>query len=80
MEELGFVQHYKENHDYWIGLRREDDGNPWVWANGTLFNHMFRIEGVSPCVFLNSERISSAACYGDRKWVCNKLDRRAWKS
>ncbi|KAM4637098.1 C-type lectin domain family 2 member B-like isoform 2-T2 [Discoglossus pictus] len=79
-EELEFLRQCNVFQDHWIGLCREGDGKPWVWTNGTLFNNMFPIEGVSPCVFLNTERVASAACYGDRKWVCSKLDTNAQRS
>ncbi|XP_072280447.1 C-type lectin domain family 2 member B-like [Pyxicephalus adspersus] len=74
-EELDFLQRFKGSSDHWIGLKREDNGKLWMWTNGSIFNNMFHIDGVSPCVFLNRERVSSAACYSDRYWICNKPDR-----
>ncbi|XP_073451677.1 C-type lectin domain family 2 member B-like isoform X2 [Aquarana catesbeiana] len=74
-EELEFLQRFKGSSDHWIGLKREDNGGPWMWTNGSVFNDTLHIDGVSPCVFLNRERVSSAACYSDRYWICNKPDR-----
>ncbi|XP_073451678.1 C-type lectin domain family 2 member B-like [Aquarana catesbeiana] len=75
-EELEFLQRFKGSSDHWIGLKREDNGGLWMWTNGSVFNDTFHIDGVSPCVFLNRERVSSAACYSDRYYICNKPDRK----
>ncbi|XP_068114616.1 C-type lectin domain family 2 member B-like [Hyperolius riggenbachi] len=75
-EELAFLERFKGASDHWIGLRREAAGKPWLWTNGSLFNNTFPVDGVSSCVFLSRERVSSAACYSDRYWICNKPDKR----
>ncbi|KAM3912955.1 C-type lectin domain family 2 member D-like isoform 1-T1 [Leptodactylus fuscus] len=72
--ELTFILRFKGSPDHWIGLKRESDGGPWVWTNGTVFDDMFTIVGVSDCVLVNSGRISSASCYSDKHWICNKPD------
>ncbi|KAG8546671.1 hypothetical protein GDO81_030063 [Engystomops pustulosus] len=69
-----FIWRFKGSPDHWIGLRRESDGSPWVWTNGSTFNDTFPIFGVSDCVLVNSIRISSASCYSDKRWICNKPD------
>ncbi|KAE8589689.1 hypothetical protein XENTR_v10017698 [Xenopus tropicalis] len=73
-EELDFLRRHKGFQDHWIGLYRDAERRAWVWANGSLFNNMFRIEGTAPCVLLNNLRVDSAACNGDRRWICNKMD------
>ncbi|KAM3912956.1 C-type lectin domain family 2 member D-like [Leptodactylus fuscus] len=72
--ELDFILRFKGSPDHWIGLRRERDGEPWIWTNGTAFSNLFPIVGVSDCVLVNSGRISSASCYSDKHWICNKPD------
>ncbi|XP_044152573.1 C-type lectin domain family 2 member D-like [Bufo gargarizans] len=72
--ELDFIIRFKGSSDHWIGLRREYDRSPWLWTNGSAFNNMFPIIGVSDCVLVNSGRISSASCYSDKHWICNKPD------
>ncbi|CAJ0960266.1 unnamed protein product [Ranitomeya imitator] len=76
MDELNFLVRFKGSSDHWIGLSREQEGRPWVWTNGTLCTNAFHIHGVSRCVFLNSGRVSSASCYSDKYWICNKPDTR----
>ncbi|KAM4034348.1 C-type lectin domain family 2 member D-like [Anomaloglossus baeobatrachus] len=76
MEELNFLVRFKGSSDHWIGLSREQEGRPWVWTNGSLCTNMFHIHGVSKCVFLNSGHVSSASCYSDKYWICNKPDTR----
>ncbi|XP_040291766.1 early activation antigen CD69-like [Bufo bufo] len=72
--ELDFIIRFKGSSDHWIGLKREYDGSPWLWTNGSVFNNMFPIVGVSDCVLVNSGRISSASCHSDKHWICNKPD------
>ncbi|XP_073409012.1 C-type lectin domain family 2 member D-like [Dendrobates tinctorius] len=76
INELNFLVRFKGSSDHWIGLSREQEGRPWVWTNGTLCSNAFHIHGVSKCVFLKSGRISSASCYSDKYWICNKPDTR----
>ncbi|KAM5141143.1 C-type lectin domain family 2 member B-like [Mantella aurantiaca] len=73
-EELAFLQRFKGSSDHWIGLKREDNGKSWMWTDGSVFNDTFQVDEMSPCVFLNQGRVSSAACYSDRYWICNKPD------
>ncbi|XP_077114359.1 early activation antigen CD69-like [Ranitomeya variabilis] len=72
--ELDFIFRFKGSSDHWIGLRRENETEPWVWPNGSNFNDLFSIVGYSSCVLVNSGRISSALCYSDKHWICNKPD------
>ncbi|XP_069610190.1 C-type lectin domain family 2 member B-like [Ranitomeya imitator] len=72
--ELDFILRFKGSSDHWIGLRRENETQPWVWTNGSNFNDLFSIVGYSSCVLVNSGRISSASCYSDKHWICNKPD------
>ncbi|XP_077309946.1 C-type lectin domain family 2 member D-like, partial [Lithobates pipiens] len=37
-EELEFLQRFKGSSDYWIGLKRENNGGLWMWTNGSVFN------------------------------------------
>ncbi|XP_068111601.1 C-type lectin domain family 2 member B-like [Hyperolius riggenbachi] len=70
-EELAFLKELEITSYHWIGLKKEDQ---WKWANGSLFNSMFTIHGASSCVFLSHKRVTSAPCYADRYWICNKPD------
>ncbi|XP_077114365.1 C-type lectin domain family 2 member B-like [Ranitomeya variabilis] len=72
--ELDFILRFKGSSDHWIGLKRENETQPWVWTNGSNFNDLFSIVGYSSCVLVNSGRISSASCYSDKHWICNKPD------
>ncbi|CAJ0960264.1 unnamed protein product [Ranitomeya imitator] len=72
--ELDFILRFKGSSDHWIGLKRENETEPWVWTNGSNFNDLFSIVGYSSCVLVNSGRISSASCYSDKHWICNKPD------
>uniref|UniRef100_A0A803J5Y9 C-type lectin domain-containing protein n=1 Tax=Xenopus tropicalis TaxID=8364 RepID=A0A803J5Y9_XENTR len=73
-EELDFLRRHKGLYDHWIGLYRDTDEPGWVWANGSMFRNTFPIVGDSPCVYLNNGHVGSAACHGDKKWICNKMD------
>uniref|UniRef100_A0A8C0J1W2 C-type lectin domain-containing protein n=1 Tax=Chelonoidis abingdonii TaxID=106734 RepID=A0A8C0J1W2_CHEAB len=71
-QEMMFLLLHKDIHDHWIGLRREQ-GQPWKWTNGTLFNHPFQIRGGGDCAYLNEEKgVSSSRCYMERRWICSK--------
>ncbi|XP_073409011.1 C-type lectin domain family 2 member B-like isoform X3 [Dendrobates tinctorius] len=70
--ELDFILRFKGSSDHWIGLKRENETQPWVWTNGSNFNDLFSIVGYSSCVLVNSGRIASASCYSDKHWICNK--------
>ncbi|KAH1182913.1 hypothetical protein KIL84_004405 [Mauremys mutica] len=72
-QEMAFLLRHKDAHDHWIGLRREQ-GQPWKWTNGTIFNHTFQIRGGGDCAYLNDENwVSSSRCYMERRWICSKL-------
>ncbi|XP_031761268.1 C-type lectin domain family 2 member D-like isoform X2 [Xenopus tropicalis] len=73
-EELDFLRRHKGLYDHWIGLYRDTNEPGWVWANGSMFRNTFPIVGDSPCVYLNNGHVGSAACHGDKKWICNKMD------
>ncbi|AXF48525.1 TE11-like protein [Bufonid herpesvirus 1] len=73
-QELDFIARFKGSSDHWIGLKRDHDRSPWYWTNGLVFNNTFPIVGVSDCVLVNSDRVSSASCYSDKHWICNKPD------
>ncbi|XP_075769510.1 C-type lectin domain family 2 member E-like isoform X1 [Pelodiscus sinensis] len=74
LQELAFMLRYKGKPDHWIGLRK-DSGQLWKWANGTEFNHLFRIRGGGDCAYLNDENgVSSLRCTSERRWICSKLD------
>ncbi|XP_067414464.1 C-type lectin domain family 2 member D-like [Emydura macquarii macquarii] len=74
-QDMAFMVRYKGKFDHWIGLRR-DLGQPWKWANGTEFNHLFLISGGGgDCAYLNDQDgVSSSLCTGGRCWICTKPD------
>nr|XP_060615303.1 C-type lectin domain family 2 member D-like [Anolis sagrei ordinatus] len=75
--EMEFIMQVKRPTDYWIGLKREKEGQPWEWANGTLFNNWFDIGADGPCAYLNDERASSTLCWITRNWICGMSARSA---
>ncbi|XP_044838869.1 C-type lectin domain family 2 member D-like [Mauremys mutica] len=73
-QEMDFLLRYKGKFDHWIGLRK-DLGQPWKWANGTEFNHLFPIGGGGDCAYLNDVGgASSLRCTSERHWICTKPD------
>ncbi|KAF7236204.1 C-type lectin domain family 2 member D-related protein [Varanus komodoensis] len=38
-QDLNFLRRYKTPADYWIGLRRDLETDPWRWIDGTIFNN-----------------------------------------
>ncbi|CAI5767947.1 C-type lectin domain-containing protein [Podarcis lilfordi] len=38
-EEMSFLRRYKGPADYWIGLQKMNDQEPWRWIDGTIFNN-----------------------------------------
>ncbi|XP_075769611.1 C-type lectin domain family 2 member A-like isoform X1 [Pelodiscus sinensis] len=41
LAELAFMLRYRGLPFHWIGLQREQDqGQPWKWTNGTIFNNL----------------------------------------
>ncbi|XP_067319476.1 C-type lectin domain family 2 member B-like [Anolis sagrei] len=76
-KEMDFIMQVKRPTDYWIGLKREKEGQPWKWANGTLFNNWFDIGADGPCAYLNDEKASSTLCWITRNWICGMSARSA---
>ncbi|XP_075769936.1 C-type lectin domain family 2 member B-like isoform X1 [Pelodiscus sinensis] len=75
LPELAFMRRYKGNPFCWIGLQREQDqGQPWKWTNGTIFNNLFEIRGEGQCAYLDDFGVSSARCYSDRHFICSQPD------
>ncbi|XP_040504807.1 C-type lectin domain family 2 member D-like isoform X2 [Gallus gallus] len=73
-QELGFVLRYGRSVQYWIGLRRDRSG-PWMWANGSLFNNAFSIEGSGRCAHTDGGGIGSAECSRPKRSVCSRPQR-----
>lgn len=59
---------------YWIGLRRDRSG-PWMWANGSLFNNAYSIEGSGRCAHTDGGGIGSAECSRPKRSVCSRPQR-----
>ncbi|XP_044838554.1 C-type lectin domain family 2 member D-like [Mauremys mutica] len=72
-QDLDFMLRYKGNFDHWIGLWR-DPGQPWKWANGTEFNHLFPITADGDCGYLTENGVSSLRCTSERHWICTNPD------
>uniref|UniRef100_A0A8C8RIL0 C-type lectin domain-containing protein n=1 Tax=Pelusios castaneus TaxID=367368 RepID=A0A8C8RIL0_9SAUR len=72
-KELNFTRRYKGVFYHWIGLWREQ-GQPWKWSNGTIFNNLFPVQGEGQCAFLNSDNVGSSRCFPDRRFICNRPD------
>ncbi|XP_075769884.1 C-type lectin domain family 2 member B-like [Pelodiscus sinensis] len=74
LQEMAFLLRHKGKPHHWISLRRDPE-QPWKWANGTEFNHLFEIQGGGDCAYLNDENgASSSRCSGEKRWVCSKPD------
>ncbi|KAL8198287.1 UNVERIFIED_CONTAM: hypothetical protein K2H54_003600 [Gekko kuhli] len=71
-EERAFVSQAKRRRYYWIGLWRTEAGEPWKWANGSLFNNRFPVGGEGLCAYLNKDEVSSTWCDKHRYWICSK--------
>ncbi|XP_077309937.1 C-type lectin domain family 2 member B-like [Lithobates pipiens] len=76
-KELGVLNHYRCDVNYWIGLSRVENG--WVWTNKTPYSEtIFKIErleitpGHSEHVFLNHEGVKSGSGEDLNKWICYK--------
>ncbi|XP_015274910.1 PREDICTED: C-type lectin domain family 2 member D-like [Gekko japonicus] len=67
-----FVMRYKISADHWFGLRREGEGQPWKWTNGSIFNNWFNIRAKGFCTYLNDEGAFSTRCDTLRNWICSK--------
>ncbi|XP_053904457.1 C-type lectin domain family 2 member D-like [Malaclemys terrapin pileata] len=73
-QDLVFMMRYKGASEHWIGLRREQEEQPWKWVNGSDFNSLFPIRGGGNCAYLNDHGVSASRCITERHWVCNKPD------
>ncbi|XP_060095157.1 C-type lectin domain family 2 member D-like [Heteronotia binoei] len=69
--EMDFMLRYKGNADHWIGLER-NQGQPWTWVNGTIFNGWFTILGGGSCAYMNHLGIASSGCSSKELWICSK--------
>ncbi|XP_067319450.1 C-type lectin domain family 2 member B-like [Anolis sagrei] len=78
-KEMNFIMQHKKATDYWIGLKRKE-GQPWEWANGSVFNGWFEIRANGFCAYLNDEKASSTWCNTQRNWICSKTAHSTWKS
>ncbi|XP_078510047.1 killer cell lectin-like receptor subfamily B member 1B allele B [Lissotriton helveticus] len=70
-QELDFMLRYKGKRDHWIGLQRETD-QQWRWVDDTEFSNWFVVEDHSECAYLSYQKVKSAECYGNWKWICTK--------
>ncbi|XP_043353026.1 C-type lectin domain family 2 member E-like isoform X2 [Dermochelys coriacea] len=73
-QDLPFMIRYKGISKHWIGLWREQVGQPWKWVNDSDLNIPFLIRGGGDCAYLNNKSISSSRCINERNWVCSKPD------
>lgn len=73
-QDLVFMLRYKGFFDHWIGLWRNQEGQPWKWPNGTEFNNLFEIQGEGDCVYLNNNDARIVGCGLERRWICSKWD------
>ncbi|XP_054857497.1 C-type lectin domain family 2 member D-like [Eublepharis macularius] len=72
-QERDFVMRSEDLTDYWIGLRREEVGQPWKQPNGSLFSDWFPIGGEGLCAYLSSKEVSSTRCVNSQRWICSRL-------
>nr|XP_025039577.1 C-type lectin domain family 2 member D-like [Pelodiscus sinensis] len=72
LQDLVFLMRHKGRDYHWIGLRREDEAQPWKWANGTEFNNLFHVTEGENCAYLNDVAVYSSKCSSMKKWVCSK--------
>ncbi|XP_037979340.1 C-type lectin domain family 2 member E-like [Motacilla alba alba] len=73
-EDLSFVMRYKGISEYWVGLLREDEEQPWQWVNRSPLSHLFWIRGGGLCAYLDGNGLSSSHCSTERSWICNKQE------
>lgn len=71
-QDMEFMMRCKNRTDHWIGLRRKDEGHPWKWTNGSVFNNWFNIRAKGFCAYLNDKEASSTECDRRRNWICTK--------
>ncbi|KAH1183435.1 hypothetical protein KIL84_004927 [Mauremys mutica] len=72
--DLVFMLRHKGLFEHWIGLRRDQEGQPWKWPNGTEFNNLFEIQGEGDCVYLNNNYARIVGCGLEKHWICSKRD------
>ncbi|CAI5767940.1 Hypothetical predicted protein [Podarcis lilfordi] len=60
-EEMSFLRRYKGPADYWIGLQKMNDQEPWKWIDGTIFNNWFKIWGGGECAYINHQSVASSS-------------------
>ncbi|XP_067319481.1 C-type lectin domain family 2 member B-like isoform X1 [Anolis sagrei] len=70
-KEMDFINQTKGPTEYWIGLTRKD-GQPWEWADGSIFNNWFEIRTNGFCAYLDDDRVGSTLCGTKRNWICSK--------
>ncbi|XP_039379062.1 C-type lectin domain family 2 member L-like [Mauremys reevesii] len=72
--QLENIKRLRQNHYYWIGLRKEAAG--WQWDDGSPFtNDIIQLENEDAklkCSFLNSDKIVTVDCTSSRRWICVK--------
>uniref|UniRef100_A0A8C4JY70 C-type lectin domain family 2 member B-like n=2 Tax=Dromaius novaehollandiae TaxID=8790 RepID=A0A8C4JY70_DRONO len=71
-EDLSFMMRYKGISEHWIGLSRQDEQQPWQWADGSSLAPPFGVRGGGHCAYLNDNGLSSSWCSTERNWVCTK--------
>ncbi|XP_072000047.1 killer cell lectin-like receptor subfamily G member 1 [Engystomops pustulosus] len=66
------IERYRENVNYWIGLRRNRDGR-WMWDDGSLYDGSVENGDIPQlsCAFLNSH-LGALDCSTGRQWICVK--------
>ncbi|XP_075770302.1 C-type lectin domain family 2 member B-like [Pelodiscus sinensis] len=72
LQELTFLKRHKGPNSHWIGLRKEGEGQPWKWVNGTEFNKLFNVTEGADCAYMDSIQVSSSSCLTTKKWICSK--------
>ncbi|XP_053902764.1 C-type lectin domain family 2 member D-like [Malaclemys terrapin pileata] len=74
-QEKTFLLRCKGKLDHWLGLwRKQDQDQPWKWANGTEFNNQFEIRGGGHCAYLSDGFVGSSRCSSLTNWICSKHD------
>nr|KAF6496045.1 hypothetical protein HJG63_010303 [Rousettus aegyptiacus] len=69
---LEILTHSLGPSTYWIGLRKQNASNHWMWENGDALSNWFTIEGNGNCAFIFKMGISSANCDEKRKYICSR--------
>uniref|UniRef100_A0A8C4VL74 C-type lectin domain-containing protein n=1 Tax=Gopherus evgoodei TaxID=1825980 RepID=A0A8C4VL74_9SAUR len=72
---LDFMLRYKGVPYHWIGLqRKQGEGQPWKWTNGTIFNNLFLVRGEGQHAYLDEYGVSCSRCYSERHFICKRPD------